>query len=286
MAENNEEKSCGGEIIVSRDFRSPEADLRLHSSDKVEFHVFSRILTEASPVFRDMASLPKPEHSQTNGALSDCVDLAEDAETLDLTIRFLYPMPDPSISTLDVLKRLLKAADKYLLEGMMHSLRRILVSPIFVEKEPLRVYALACMYRYETEAKIASRHCLKTDIVHQAELYEELAMISGRDLLRLIKLHQTRATAILSILNGSGPSTCAGEPTGGGPIWWTEFKNRAREEIRVRPLSEIIFSTGFLAGCVNVGGVCPACAANYVSSATQARLVQLKGKIDTLADTV
>lgn len=276
----------GTPVITSTNFCTPGSDLSLHSSDGVEFHVFSRILIEASPVFRDMLSLPKCGQGGIDGSFSNRVDLAEDAETLDLVLRFLYPISDPPVSTFDVLKALLKAADKYFLEGMIHTLRHILVSPTFVEREPLRVYAVACMYNYEAEAKIASRHCLKVDIIHEAELYEELAMISARDLLRLIKLHQTRATAILSILAGSGPSPCGGEPTTAGPLWWIEFKSRAKEEIRTRPLTDVIFSPAFLAGCVNVGGVCWQCAVNYVSSATQARLMHLKERIDALLDTV
>lgn len=266
-------------------FCSPEADLLLYSSDNVEFRVFNRILIEASPIFRDMDSLPKSVESPSHISRAN---LEEDQETLELLLQFLYPMPDPAVSTFDILKRLMKAADKYILEGVMQSLRRILISPAFVEWEPLRVYALACMYGYEAEAKVASRHCMKIDILPQAELYEELSMISGRDLLRLLKLHHTRGTEILLILNNSGPSACTGHgATIGPPLWWTEFKARAKEEVRARPVTDTILQPGFLAACVSYGlHGCQQCATNYLSNATQARLEQIKGLIDALPDTI
>lgn len=282
--ENGQDKQQ--EVIISPCFCSTEADLLLYSSDGVEFRVFSRILIEASPIFRDMTSLPK---SLETPSPVPRADLEEDQETLELLLRFLYPMPDPAVSTFDILKRLMKAADKYIIEGVMHSLKRILVSPTFMEREPLRAYAVACMYGHEAEAKIASRHCLKIDILLQAEAYEELGMISGRDLFRLIKLHQTRGTEILSILHNSYPSACTGHgATIGMPLWWTEFKARAKEELRARPLTDTILQPGFLAACVThgVNGGCTQCPMNYLSAATQARLVQIKGLIDALPDTV
>ncbi|KAF8504221.1 hypothetical protein JB92DRAFT_2738252 [Gautieria morchelliformis] len=285
--QNGEDKQQ--EPIISALFCAPEADLLLCSSDRVELRVFSRILIEASPIFRDMTSLPKPTAGLSPTGVVNRVDLDEDRETLELLLQFLYPMRDPQVSKLDVLKRLMKAADKYILDGVTHSLKRILVSPAFVDEEPLRVYALACMYGHEAEAKIASRHCLKIDILVQAELYEELSMISGRDLLRLIKLHQTRAAAILEILNGYGPSFCTGHgSSSGGPLWWTEFKTRAKDELRVRPMTDTILQPALMASCVNYAfnGGCQQCPMNYLSNATQARLEHIKTLIDALPDTV
>ncbi|KAF8592658.1 hypothetical protein K439DRAFT_1257797, partial [Ramaria rubella] len=221
-----------------QDFWSSDADLLVYSSDGVEYRVFSRILIEASPIFRDMATVGKSVGKEPT---VNQVTLEESAETLSRVFGFLYPVPDPSIPTFEILNRLMKAADKYILESVVHSLKRILVSPPFMGREPLRAYALACMYGYEAEAKTVSRCCLNIDIMHSAELYEELAMVSARDLLRLIKLHQTRAEAILGILNGSGPSPCTGPgSTLGIPVWWNEFKSRAKEEIRLRPVTDNI----------------------------------------------
>ncbi|GJJ07282.1 hypothetical protein Clacol_001482 [Clathrus columnatus] len=274
----------GATPSYSPEFSSSEADIVLQSCDGILFKVFGRILMEASPVFRDMMSIPNP-----SGELPRPLVLDEDAATLELGLKFLYPIPNPRITSFDVMKDVLKMADKYFLDCILHALKALLVAPPFIDKAPLRVYALACTYGFHEEAKIASRHCLKMDILQEAELHEELSMISGRDLLRLIKLHQTRAAAILGILNGSSPSRCDGNGAynvSGVPLWWLEFKTQAKEELQKRPLGDTIFQGKFLAACVNKSTGCPSCSLNYLSSATQARLEQMRMLIDNLADTV
>ncbi|KIJ37457.1 hypothetical protein M422DRAFT_100218, partial [Sphaerobolus stellatus SS14] len=228
-----------------------DADLVLVSSDNVEFRVFGRILAESSVIFHDMIQLGE---SPTSPGGDNRVTLTENGEILDAMLQFIYPIPDPKIVTFDTLKRLMDTADKYFLKGVMHSLKNLLVSPTFIEPQPLRAYALACMHGLQDEAKIISRYCLKSDILQQPDLYDELALITGRDLLRLIKLHQTRANSIVTILNSTGPSPCNGSgATSGTPLWWTEFRLRAKEEVRSRPLGDTIFQPKFLAACVNVG---------------------------------
>jgi hypothetical protein len=63
-------------------------------------------LTELSVVFRDMLSLPQPccEDARTP---SIHVDMAEDAETLDLLLRFIYPGPKPKVVGIKQLTSLL-----------------------------------------------------------------------------------------------------------------------------------------------------------------------------------
>jgi len=269
----------------SKAFSSLDADLILTSSDDVEFRVFGRILSEASIVFKDMMQLG---NATPSGGLNN-VALSENAEILDLVLRFIYPIPDPQVTSFDTLKLLMDTADKYFLKGMMHSLKNILIQPAFAEPQPLRAYALACIHGLQDEAKIISRHCLKTDILQQGDIYEELAIITGKDLLRLIKLHQTRATQIISILNTTSPSPCTGSgATSGTPLWWTEFRARAKEEVRSRPLGDTIFQPKFLAACVSaaIASGCPQCPTNYLSNASQARVEQLRSMIEALPDTV
>jgi len=237
-------------------------------------------------VFRDMMTLPTPVDEK--GEVPPLL-LEETATILDLGFRFLYPIPNPPITSFDSLKELLRLADKYNLEGVMHTLRSILISRPFLEQSPLRSYAIACLYNFEEERKLASRYCLKMDVIMETEIIDELAMMTGKDLLRLIKLQQTRTTAIVNFMATTAPSSCSGAgATSGIPLWWIEFKSKAKEEIRTRPLADTIFQAKFLAQCVNAGVAngCMQCPTNYLSSATQARLEQLKAMVDALPDTV
>lgn len=103
---------------ASHPFDRPTADVVLRSCDLVDFRVHSRILTEASPFFSDMFELPQPpgaEPNTTSGAhaLPPVVDMAEDAETLDLLLRLLYPIAKPPLEEPRLLALVLKAATKY-----------------------------------------------------------------------------------------------------------------------------------------------------------------------------
>ncbi|KZW04290.1 hypothetical protein EXIGLDRAFT_663792 [Exidia glandulosa HHB12029] len=240
--------------VVAHDFASPDADLVLRCTDpeRVDFFVFKRILVEGSSVFRDMLNVPTPSSEVSSkrssvvaGATAPLpvVELPESADVVDRLLRLLYPMKKPTIDSLDVLVHIIKVADKYQLEGPMFILREALLSEKFLTEAPVRVYAVACIYSWEHEAKVASRACLAGDIL-KCEPFAELGDISARALMRLLQLHQTRGTLAIQLLNNFSP-TCTGTQgsacTPAAPLWWLEFKSRAKDELRVSPTSAKIF---------------------------------------------
>jgi len=222
------------------------------------------------------------------------VDVTEDANVVDLLLRFIYPIRNPPFlctdaadSTLDSVVLLLKAADKYQMEGVLWSLREVLLHPDLLEKVPIRVYTIACMFGLEEEARTASRHTLSFDVL-RTPLFGELSQISARDYIRLVQLHQNRASSALSILHSATPS-CIGcsKEREAGPLWWTEFKEKAANELRQKPNTDIIFAAAFMARCVmDSKGMCTYCPLSYLNAATQARLEHMKERIDALPSTV
>ncbi|KZS97894.1 hypothetical protein SISNIDRAFT_423337 [Sistotremastrum niveocremeum HHB9708] len=222
------------------------------------------------------------------------VDITEASETIDSLLRFIYPIRRPVIFAPDIpldesltgLVVLLKTADKYQMDGVLFELRTLLMSPPLLKEHPVRVYAIACMYGFDPEAKIASRHTLNVDIL-RTPLFPELSQITARNYIRLIQLHQARATSALSVLYSMSPSCTGCSKERDGPLWWIEFKERARDELRQRPTSDAIFNASFLARCVvDSKSICPHCPLSYLNAATQARLDHLKERIDQLPDTI
>jgi BTB/POZ domain len=148
-----------------------DADLILRSSASLdshvpdacptEFKVHKRILAIASPIFRDMFSLPIP----STGKDLSVVYLPESAQVIDIFLRFIYPIKDPDVSDLSVLAIALAPAIKYEVIAMIAPLRKLLVSQGFLTEHPLRVYAIATRHGLEEEAKIAATHSLSTDIL-------------------------------------------------------------------------------------------------------------------------
>ena len=179
-------------------FSSPDADLVLRSGDPspVDFHVHRCVLATASPFFRDMLSLPQAPSEKVEVPV---VPVSENYRTLEGLLRFVYPMPDPPVETLDEISSLLGAATKYDMTAAIDVLRRLLVAPQYVQASPTRVYAIASRYDLEEEAKIASRHTLGIDVLN-CPLHEDLKYITAYAYHRLLNLHKRRAEAALELL--------------------------------------------------------------------------------------
>ncbi|EJU06682.1 hypothetical protein DACRYDRAFT_44920 [Dacryopinax primogenitus] len=275
-------------------FSSAAADLILRTSDCVDFHVFSAILAEASPFFADLLSLPQPTSTTAQPStllpirtpLSHVIDVTEMADVLEPLLGFVYPRPDPPIDKLENLRPVIAAAFKYDCTAAITSLRRLLVSPQFLEKEPTRVYAIACMHELQEEAKLASLHTLKLDLL-AGPLPAELKYISAFDYHRLLQLHKERRERACELLVRPEEVRCAnctavqfGKPC--IPKWWDDFETRAKEELRKHPVSDTIFSLQFLSQSATAG--CPRCGTSLLAS--HDALTKLKASIDSLPSTV
>ena len=189
-------------------FTAEDADLVLRSADSKEFRVHKCILSIASPIFRDMFSLPQP-HESTQHNLPH-VDLPETAETLDILLRYIYPIPSPKIEDFNALTSVLTSAEKYAAEGVTSRLRTILVSPLFLDLNPLRVYAMACRWSFLDEAKLASTYTVYADLVKLGEdCMKDLKYMSGLDHHRLLVLQQARRDAIQqTVTDRPAPGGC------------------------------------------------------------------------------
>ena len=190
--------SDGIGLKMTYSFDAEEADLVLRSADCKEFRVHKCILSIASPVFRDMFSLPQPHNSTHN---LPHVDLPETTETVDILLRYIYPIPSPKIEDFVTLGNVLASAEKYAAEGVISRLRAILVSPPFLDLNPLRVYAIACRWSFLDEAKLASTCAVYIDLVVLGEeCMEEMKYMSGLDHHRLLALQQARRATIQSVV--------------------------------------------------------------------------------------
>jgi hypothetical protein len=274
------------------EFTATDADVLIVSHpEAAEFRVHRCILAAASPVFRDMLTLPQP-HSPSPA--NNCDHLAvipvfESRKTLDTLLRFVYPTPDPVITTLDELSSLIGAAVKYDFTAVMIALSTLLVSSRFIESTPTRVYAIACRYDLEEAAKLASRYTLSVDVLDRGCPPEDLQNITALSYHRLLEFHRARAQAAQNLLKVNSDIKkcvqCNGSSFGVflPPKWWKEFELRAKEELRIRPTTDIIFQIGFLAEASSAAG-CLRCSESLLQS--HQFLQDMKKKIDELPATI
>ena len=266
-------------------FDAPDADLTLLANDNTEFRVHRCILAAASAFFADMFTLPQPPSGDTSVPV---VPVSEFRQTLDSLLRFIYPVQDPLIPTLDELNPILGAAFKYDFSAVISTLRKVLVTPHFLETSPTRVFAIASRYELEAEAQLASRFTLTINIL-DCPLSEDLKFISAYSYHRLLDLHRRRADAAQELLKVPDEVTCM-QCNGRGlassfspPKWWDVWQGMARKELAIRPTTDVIFEMEFLAKAADGTG-CPRCAGSVMDS--YVFLGKLKRSIDELPATI
>ncbi|KAG0703931.1 hypothetical protein DFH29DRAFT_413033 [Suillus ampliporus] len=269
------------------DFYAPDSDMLLLSSDDVKFPVHRCILAAASPFFEHMFALPQPPDDPANEERRPVVPVSEPSSTVQVLLRFVYPVPHPTISSLDELSTILGVASKYDFLGVISYLRKQLISPAFLRDDPTRVFAIASRYDLEYEAQVASQHTLSITIL-DCPLSDDLRFITAHSYHRLLVLHRKRsenAQALLKIpedikcLQCSGPYYGAFVP----PKWWKEFERMAKADLAVRPTTDVIFSMPFLSQAAEASG-CGRCASSILNS--HEFLSDLKQQIDELPSTI
>lgn len=182
------------------------ADIILRSSDGTAFYAHKVILALASPVFRDMFLIPQPANGNTQNSNTEVqvVDLTETSKLWDTMLRICYPVPNPGVHDLVDVQVILEAARKYQMELVTVEMKRLLLLPAFMEKFPLRVYALACVYEFTDIARTAAVVSLHHPLPEGEESNFELSLMSGLQYHRLLQYRRKcqRAAVILTGTEG------------------------------------------------------------------------------------
>ncbi|KAG8993634.1 hypothetical protein FRB90_000648, partial [Tulasnella sp. 427] len=146
--------------------------------DSTQFVVHRIILSLASPIWKDMFSIPQPPDSGQNPL--PIIPVEEDPQTLETLLTVIYPLPSPRISSYDEAIKLVQACDKYFIDTSRLDtvLHKVLRTKAALEADPLGVYALAWRLGLEEEAITASRYTHLLDL-NDPSIKSELLRRSG-----------------------------------------------------------------------------------------------------------
>ncbi|KAI0046372.1 hypothetical protein FA95DRAFT_1494157 [Auriscalpium vulgare] len=177
---------------------SSRADVVLRSSDDMHFRVSKTILAIASPIFADMFSLSPPLKAEavdeTYHGLP-VVPMAEDAATLDLLLRWCYPVRPPKLTTLEDVRRLAEVSRKYLIDAFVDAiddaLRACLVN------DPVGVFAVAFTYKLDEIARTAARAALRVPLPEVVS--SPFSKLSSNALNTLIQYHLACGVAAAAV---------------------------------------------------------------------------------------
>lgn len=166
--------SDGNVVIFSKN-----SDLTLISSDGTSFLVHSVIMSEASDVFANMFKVPQPIWASQGTAE---VVLAEDAQTLQLLLQWIYPSPgrSPPPSSLEEFSPLFAVAKKYNVT-MVH-LRAMLMEPFKNPAPAFTVFLFCVCHNLLPEGRAAARRVIIEDVDIFGTLLASLETIDNLDL--------------------------------------------------------------------------------------------------------
>src|ERR1700684_792202 len=81
---------------ASSPFDSPDTDVILRSSDKVDFRVFKMFIAFASPIFKDIFALPQASKGKSVGEDEmkhhlPIIQMTESSRTIENLLKLCYP---------------------------------------------------------------------------------------------------------------------------------------------------------------------------------------------------
>ena len=212
--------SANSPFVVSSPFLPSDGDVILRSVDGDDFYVAKIILTVASPFFRSMFSLPQPE--QQDGA--PVVPVPEESNTLDVLLRYVYPIREPVVDDLGLAENVLEAALKYEMESAVQQICRVLVSEKTLTTQALRIFAITCRFKLAEEARMAAIATLRTRI---EDVYiKEFDILPSAQYFNLLKYHRRVKAEVFFVLR---------KATGASH----EFYEYGAESIRADPTREV-----------------------------------------------
>ena len=263
-------------VFASSPFGNPDADVILRTSDVVAFRVFKIVLALASPFFKDMFSLPQHMALEDRGGIP-IVSIPEDSGTIDLLLRFCYPVTSPRLAEkeVSVIGNVLAAALKYDVRVAIESAGEALSTRAQASrKDALAAYAVACHFRLEEQTRIAARACLRWPVL--GLVVPELVLASALDYCNLLDFHTRASEAAVALFSQYDflVNTCAAinppshpesshwehlsgsvsDTPGAGRLiiytWWAVAKTSITESLRGAPLGTEKLSYSELTVCV------------------------------------
>lgn len=189
-------------------FNDPDADIIIRSSDAIDFRVYKVILSKASSVFKDMFSLPTPPPDLRSQEMQDeyqdnipIVPVMEDERAIEILLRFCYPLENPTLSTLEEIERTLELGRKYDVDILMKYAKKALF--VLVETEALKVFVLACQFKWKDLAETAARQSLHQSLWSiNPPFPPELNHISAMTFCILLNYHR-KCTKVATALTSS-----------------------------------------------------------------------------------
>jgi BTB/POZ domain len=261
-------------------FDDIDADVILRSSDQVDFHVYKIILSKASPLFKDMFTLPQPSGADTPQTPHVVVNMSESSQTLSVLLSVIYPHTSETAGPpcLSDYLAALEAARKYDMTTASRRLLQDFENAGCVQDSPVEAFCAAYTLKLGDAARVAAKASLQHRL-NLDNIGDKLEQMNGPALLRLWRYHRACSAAAVTLIPTAhltpnritvtnlpwiepaqiswwglvdtelGCNRCASNTFKLGPpedrIWrphpsWFNYMSRARDTLREHPSSKAV----------------------------------------------
>jgi hypothetical protein len=222
-----------------------------------------------------MFTLPAPD-SDANAR--QIIPLTEDSHQIVLMLKLCYPLMDARLDSLEDIQLLLELTQKYDIEAGFDRAREALVSPNFLDHQPLRVFAIAYRFELEEETKLAAAHFCHHPII--TPYVSELDVVPTFAYHRLLDYRNRCGDAVVALTNSLHwlPTnanwvwaTCTACPAGpyrltlsNGRLWvprcwFTDYFEQVKDFLRIRPSAQAVLDPLFLQPALEKACACWFC---------------------------
>ncbi|KAF9820564.1 hypothetical protein IEO21_01267 [Rhodonia placenta] len=245
-------------------FDDVDADTMIVTSDDLHFHVHGGIVALASPVLKDIL-----QHSSMRSATTIRID--EDSATLTELLLPCYPFSRLVKPKIDILRPVLRAAEKYKMNRVIEFLRELWTTTL--ESSPLRAFLLAVSVEWRDDAEAAAKLLLQQDYTALEAGYTcDMETTSAGPYFRLLQYHKRcteKGSALVSTkfkwLSSSmrGPITCGSCKGNYGydkdASWVASYVQSITEKLGANSLTEVLQDELFLYALGQKVGECSRC---------------------------
>nr|GAT44875.1 predicted protein [Mycena chlorophos] len=223
------------------------ADLIIETSDRVHHHTHKTILAFSAHCFRNLLEFPSPTGEDANPERDGkpILSLPEDSIVMQKFLLALYPRLSQAfvIKDLDGIDGAIEAAKKYDSPVATTQLHAALRDVQFLDKQPHRIYAIACHNGLEDIAKEAAVATMRLSTSRSPfNRYfrlppPEYSYISAHQLWLLENFQQEGAHSIALALQEQMWSECCPDPDAMhiheyGAVWWKDVVYVNLQEVR------------------------------------------------------
>ena len=156
-------------VPLSTTFCADDADMVIRAAGKLDFRVHKCILSLVSPLFEEVLTGSPQSPTDAPGILPH-LDVQDSPKTWENILRTIYPMSNPTIDDLDDLESVLLVAREYQIQSIIDIHQKGLENWAFIQRDPLRLYAIACMLGFEDQAKYVARNAELLAITRRSDV--------------------------------------------------------------------------------------------------------------------